>query len=876
MSSPSLRLALLTCLGLLGPLSGCVDKGDKRPTDDEPPVSGEPASSADTTDTGASDTGEGPGTDTGDPSDTAETGGGSDTGDSGEADECDETLDTDCDGLLDTLEIMLGSDLHSDTSDLDNLDDYTDFMVNLLDPTNHDTDGDGLYDDEELVSHHTHPRCRDTDADGIIDSEDSEPGLASDGLAVDCVDWWEEVVGLPDPNGDDDTDTLTNLEEWDCGTSTSSPDTDGDGLGDAIECARSDVDATDWDSDDDTISDGDEVNVYGTHPDNDDSDGDGLNDFEELFTYHTDPNDEDTDGDGLHDDVELGLGTDPTLAHSDADLLNDGDEVAEGCDPLDDDTDEDGLNDDEEVNTHGTDCTNDDTDSGGMPDGLEVAGGLDPLTLDDGTSDYAYVEVNEVWPCESVSARTVTYNTSTGASDLTFDLDAQHYGNLDYDTGAYKQVECVCDDVRIAALDPVAINGITVWTEQAVHTTDIGSSYRAWQGLWSDYPTAQAVGVTPGWTTLQVSEYDDTHLVAGGLEVGLDSEGEAAWMAFDSTPSTLDGTHSVTTVDVNGPLDVRVSYANTDKDGLGDCGELTYVSSATTSKGDDHGLQVRVDPVSAAARRPPAALPASDALACVQGMVGQTRLGFVHSPVSGRAPIPLSGTLAYGHSAFTKVKVHDWRGAEWVTLTHTDGQTLTLSPMADTVVLPMSDGWTLGTTQWRMGRDSAGRFSEPVVEIDHRCSGLDTIDVGPVEVAGYALSFDQIDSMLSALGTPWSAATTWPALRGSDRTPFRARVIPPDTWVDGPTQARLRIDIAGGPTVLELPIDPVLASPLRSVTPPDMVHAWTIRRTARHHTIDAELQQTATGLSVTLTTLSLGDGDLFSLSAPLSLTLPAE
>ena len=101
-------------------------------------------------------------------------------------------------------------------------------LVRVLNPTNADTDGDGLSDAWE-VTHDLNPAADDAQAD-------------------------------PDNDG------LTNLQESQHGTDPHNADTDGDSL-----------------------SDGDEVNVYGTDPTKADTDGDGDSDADELLTYGTDP-----------------------------------------------------------------------------------------------------------------------------------------------------------------------------------------------------------------------------------------------------------------------------------------------------------------------------------------------------------------------------------------------------------------------------------------------------------------------------------------------------------------------------------------------------------------------------------------------------------
>ena len=69
------------------------------------------------------------------------------------------------------------------------------------------------------------------------------------------------------------------------------------------------------DSDGDGITDGEEW-LWGISSTTDDSDGDGLPDYLERTVYHTDPYNPDTDGDGWGDGEEVALGTDPLDAAS--------------------------------------------------------------------------------------------------------------------------------------------------------------------------------------------------------------------------------------------------------------------------------------------------------------------------------------------------------------------------------------------------------------------------------------------------------------------------------------------------------------------------------------------------------------------------------
>ncbi len=228
--------------------------------------------------------------------------------------------------------------------------DYFEELAAGTDPTEMDTDGDGLSDPTELDYIGTDPTEADTDGDGLSDSL--------------------EHYG--------DTDPLDS-------------DSDGDGLDDGDEMYTWDTDPVVADSDGDGLDDGDEVLTWGTDPVAADSDGDGLDDGDEVFTWGTDPVAADSDGDGLDDGSEaLVHGTDPTLADSDGDGLDDGQEIAKyGTDPLLADSDGDGLDDGSEINDLGTDPNDSDTDGDGIDDYVESqCGGSDTGDRDaDGIPD---------------------------------------------------------------------------------------------------------------------------------------------------------------------------------------------------------------------------------------------------------------------------------------------------------------------------------------------------------------------------------------------------------------------------------------------------------------------------------------------------------
>lgn len=98
------------------------------------------------------------------------------------------------------------------------------------------------------------------------------------------------------------------------------------------------------------------------------SDGDGLNDYEEQL-LGTSILESDSDGDGVRDEVEFLLGLKPLDKDSDSDTLEDGEELELGTDPLRADTDGDGLRDDVEVASNGKfDPLVADTDGDGLND----------------------------------------------------------------------------------------------------------------------------------------------------------------------------------------------------------------------------------------------------------------------------------------------------------------------------------------------------------------------------------------------------------------------------------------------------------------------------------------------------------------------------
>jgi hypothetical protein len=182
-----------------------------------------------------------------------------------------------------------------------------------------------------------------------------------------------------DASADFDLDGLTNLQEFNLGTSIFLNDTDGDGVDDGQEPGLGSNPLL-ADTDNDGLLDGNEQNPTG------DTDGDGVRNI-------LDP---DSDNDGVPDGVEVSLGLDPLRTDSDFDGIPDGsedgdndglpnlEEILENTDPTNPDTDADGLFDGEEVIAGAdgfvTDPLRPDTDGDGMPDGYESRYRVNPIT----------------------------------------------------------------------------------------------------------------------------------------------------------------------------------------------------------------------------------------------------------------------------------------------------------------------------------------------------------------------------------------------------------------------------------------------------------------------------------------------------------------
>ncbi len=138
-------------------------------------------------------------------------------------------VDYDGDGLDDRDELVLGTDPTNPDTDGDGLSDGAEArsgVVNPTDPLNPDSDGDGLSDGDEVLVHGTDPNNPDTDGDGLTDGEEvaagSDPGkLDTDGDGIDDKTELEYGLDPTDPSdadADPDNDEVSTRDEIAAGT----------------------------------------------------------------------------------------------------------------------------------------------------------------------------------------------------------------------------------------------------------------------------------------------------------------------------------------------------------------------------------------------------------------------------------------------------------------------------------------------------------------------------------------------------------------------------------------------------------------------------------------------------------------------------------
>ncbi|GEM_PF-3181538 len=308
------------------------------------------------------------------------------------------------------------------------------------DPTNADTDGDGLADGHE---------------DWNLDGERSSAPAAGGGVATlagSAPRWIETDATLADSDGDGLPDGAEGDRDGDgkLGPDETNPlaaDTDGDGIQDADETRKYDTHPNLCDSDGDGLSDGLEAGLKNPYPENSacvglqaagsnferigvldpiktDSDNDGIPDGTEdsnhngwLDAIETDPTTADTDGDGMSDYIE-------TTGDLDHDGLPDIPvsqlQNGNGCSPP--------------VNFADADCDglpnarDDDSDNDGCPDAEEPLSVVNavgvPAAYD--AKNKACLHAAAPSPAPSGGASTPAPSTNAESPDPTSDYYAKH------------------------------------------------------------------------------------------------------------------------------------------------------------------------------------------------------------------------------------------------------------------------------------------------------------------------------------------------------------------------------------------------------------------------------------------------------------------
>jgi len=208
------------------------------------------------------------------------------------------------------------------------------------------------------------------------------------------------ATGDDGPEGDPDSDAITNLQEYEYGLDPLTPndDTDEDGMGDLWEItyglsptSSEGDDGPNGDPDGDELPNSDEYQ-NDTNPKNPDTDDDGMSDSWEV-RWGLDPNvpagpdgpDGDPDEDGLTNLQEFQHDTNPNSSDTDQDTLSDFWEVENNLDPN---------------SAEGEDGADGDPDEDGSPNIEEMFAGTDPQSA---ASVFTVVSVNHNAPSITIS-----------------------------------------------------------------------------------------------------------------------------------------------------------------------------------------------------------------------------------------------------------------------------------------------------------------------------------------------------------------------------------------------------------------------------------------------------------------------------------------
>ncbi len=461
--------------------------------------------------------------------------------------------------------------------------------VSAFDPIA-DSDGDGLSDAFETCESGTDPTDQDTDDDGVLDG--AEPDL------VDDTDGDGRLGGVDTDSDGDGLFDGTELGSTCSAAATHTPPCRADAD------PSTTTDALDTDSDDDGINDGVEDASHNGRIDGVESDPNDRCD--PLLLDGCPPRD--TDGDGLADDDEDQLGTDPFDADTDDDGLSDGEEPLVGEDSdgdglingVDPDSDDDGIFDGTEAGQNcagtGTDVTagvciadadggatttnpiDRDTDDGGVPDGAEDDNfnGL----IDDG-------ETNPNDPADDVLGDDNDMDGLTNGQEQTIGTDPNDADSDDDGVSDGQE-----SNVNIDSDGDDLINGLDSDSDDdgLFDGTETG---RDCSGAGTDNSAAQCIAdADSGATTTSPldADSDDGSVIDGvedsnhngAVDVGERDPNDPADDVSGELDSDGDGLLDSVEVDIGtNPFD-----PDTDGDGLGDAQEVGDVSDPTDTDAD--------------------------------------------------------------------------------------------------------------------------------------------------------------------------------------------------------------------------------------------------------------------------------------------------
>lgn len=408
--------------------------------------------------------------------------------------------DRDGDGLPDTVERNLGTNVSHPDSDFDGIPDSEELPAGFpvdsdgdgrLDALDRDSDGDTLLDRFEGAS--------DTDNDGVSDFRDRD----DDGDTIDTATEIEDSANLTsdldfdgdvnwhdqDADGDSVPDADERFEDHDGDGFPAYLDNDGDndGLPDHYERSTTGTSTASNDSDVPRTAADEAGNGI---PDGvEDADNDSLNNFRE-YSLGTDPFDSDTDGDGLKDAIEvLTPSLSPTDNDTDSDGILDGqedadndsvrniDEVANGSSIVRKDTDRDSLTDQWEIE-NGSDPAAADPDGDSLEDAAEFTLGTDPTDPD--TDDDGVLDGNETYDRSFEENESGVSVVATGKGNVSVDI--AHQEN-------YIQDDIVTAGPVVRIHNETAIQNATVKIpiDKSANASDRGNlSIYTWNGSAND------------------------------------------------------------------------------------------------------------------------------------------------------------------------------------------------------------------------------------------------------------------------------------------------------------------------------------------------------------------------------------------------------